>query len=77
MNEPKKQFISGAECPACHEVDKIRMWYADGVPHRECAACGYSDRLDAEGQSLGSDAPQPLRMVTEEQSGEVDQATGR
>jgi len=75
MSEPKKQFISGAECPACNEVDKIRMWYADGVPHRECAACGYADRLDADGQSLpAASVPadevevQSIRMLTNQAS---------
>jgi hypothetical protein len=28
------------------------MWYEDGVPHRECVACGYIDKLDADGQSI-------------------------
>lgn len=52
MSEPKKQFMCGATCPACHEIDKIQMWYEDGVPHRECVACGYIDKLDADGQSI-------------------------
>ncbi|MDB1111310.1 YheV family putative zinc ribbon protein [Pseudomonas extremaustralis] len=60
MSEPKKQFICGATCPACNEIDKIQMWYEDGVPHRKCVACGYTDKLDADGQSIplgtGSDA---------------------
>lgn len=44
--EPKKQFIVGASCPACERMDSVRMWFVDGVPHRECVACGYSDKLD-------------------------------
>lgn len=74
MSEPKKQFISGAECPACHALDRILMWYMDGVPHRECKVCGYSDRLDAEGQPLDADAPQPLRIVDDGQASEADEA---
>lgn len=52
MSEPKKRFIAGAVCPACSEMDRIRMWDVDGVPHRECVACGYADTLNAQGQSI-------------------------
>lgn len=48
----KKQFIAGAVCPACSEPDKLMMWSEDDVPHRECVACGYSDTLNAQGQSI-------------------------
>jgi hypothetical protein len=65
MSQPKKQFISGAVCPACNEVDKIQMWYVDGQPHRECAACGYADKLDADGQSI------PTASGSGEAAGEV------
>jgi uncharacterized metal-binding protein (TIGR02443 family) len=30
-------------CPACSEMDKLMMWSEDGVPHRECVACGFTD----------------------------------
>ena len=43
----KRQFIAGANCPGCGEVDKIqrvsdgeRMWM-------ECVRCGYQKDLDA------------------------------
>ena len=52
MSEPKKRFIAGAVCPACSEMDRIKMWDVDGVPHRECVACGYADTLNAQGQSV-------------------------
>jgi uncharacterized metal-binding protein (TIGR02443 family) len=48
----KKRFIAGAVCPACSEPDKLMMWSEDDVPHRECVACGYSDTLNAQGQSI-------------------------
>ena len=48
----KKRFIAGAVCPACSELDKIQMWDVAGVPHRECVACGFSDTLDAQGNSV-------------------------
>lgn len=47
-----KRFIAGAVCPACSEPDKLRMWSVDDVPHRECVNCGYSDTLNAQGQSV-------------------------
>ncbi|MNO66984.1 hypothetical protein D3C76_577850 [compost metagenome] len=52
MSVTKKRFIAGAVCPACSEPDKIQMWEEDGVPHRECVACGYTDTLNAQGQSV-------------------------
>jgi len=48
----KKRFIAGAVCPACSEPDKLMMWNEDGVPHRECVACGYSDTLNEQGLSV-------------------------
>ncbi|MDY0250507.1 MAG: YheV family putative zinc ribbon protein [Pseudomonas sp.] len=50
--EPRKRFIAGAVCPACQTMDSIRMWDVDGVPHRDCVHCGYSDTLNAEGNSV-------------------------
>ena len=57
MSQPKKRFIAGAVCPACSEMDKIQMWDVDGVPHRECVACGFSDTLDAQGNSVPREIP--------------------
>lgn len=48
----KKRFIAGAVCPACSEPDKLMMWTEDTVPHRECVACGYSDTLNEQGNSI-------------------------
>lgn len=50
--QPTKRFIAGAVCPACSAMDTIKMWDEDGVPHRECVACGYADTLNAQGQSV-------------------------
>ncbi|MBD8492152.1 YheV family putative zinc ribbon protein [Pseudomonas syringae] len=47
-----KRFIAGAVCPACSELDKLKMWSEDGVPHRECVNCGYSDTLNEQGLSI-------------------------
>lgn len=55
MSITPKRFIAGAVCPACSEPDKLKMWSVDDVPHRECVACGYSDTLNAQGQSVPSE----------------------
>ncbi|HKM36439.1 MAG TPA: YheV family putative zinc ribbon protein [Thiopseudomonas sp.] len=55
--EPKKRFIAGAVCPVCETIDTIRMWDVDGVPHRECVSCGFSDTLNAEGNSIPNEIP--------------------
>ncbi len=52
MNKTKKRFIAGAVCPACSEADKLMMWNEDGVPHRECVACGFTDTLNEQGLSV-------------------------
>lgn len=52
MTGVSKRFIAGAVCPACSEMDKLRMWSVDGVPHRECVACGYADTLDERGNAV-------------------------
>ena len=56
-SEPVKRFIAGAVCPACSEMDTIRMFQVDDVPHRECVACGYADTLDERGNSVPSEIP--------------------
>ena len=61
----KKRFIAGAVCPACSELDKVQMWDVDGVPHRECVACGYADTLNEQGQSI------PKELGTRVNAGEV------
>lgn len=55
--EPKKRFIAGAVCPACQAMDGIRMWDVDEVPHRDCVHCGYSDTLNADGNSIPNELP--------------------
>lgn len=52
MSITMKRFIAGAVCPACSEMDTLKMWSEEDVPHRECVACGYSDTLNAQGQSI-------------------------
>ncbi|QXH46655.1 YheV family putative metal-binding protein [Pseudomonas xanthosomatis] len=51
-DKTKRRFIAGAVCPACSEMDKLMMWNEDGVPHRECVACGFTDTLNEQGLSV-------------------------
>lgn len=69
MNQPKKQFIAGAVCPACETMDTVRMWDIDGVPHRECVSCSFADTLNAEGLSV------PLELGTRVNKVEAAPAT--
>lgn len=48
-NQPIKRFIAGAVCPACETMDTIRRWQENDEQHRECVQCGYSDKLNAQG----------------------------
>lgn len=56
-NQTIKRFIAGAVCPACSAMDTIRMYEVDGVPNRECVACGYADTLDERGNSVPREVP--------------------
>jgi uncharacterized protein len=56
-NTTQKRFIAGAVCPACQVMDGIRMWEVDEVPHRDCVHCGYSDTLNAQGNSIPTEVP--------------------
>ena len=58
-NETRKRFIAGAVCPACQVMDGIRMWEVDGVPNRDCVHCGYSDTLNADGNSIPNELLRP------------------
>lgn len=49
----KKQFIAGAVCPECHQVDKIYVTYANAEQAADpdaqadvaiCNACGYRSK---------------------------------
>lgn len=57
MTDPVKRFIAGAVCPACSAQDTIKMWNVDGIPHRECVICGFSDYLDPQGNSVPLELP--------------------
>ena len=39
----KRQFIAGAICPRCAELDKIVVVSDAQVSYRECVRCGFQD----------------------------------
>jgi uncharacterized metal-binding protein (TIGR02443 family) len=49
--------LSPAPCAALNENGQDQMWNVDGVPNRECAACGYADTLDERGNSVPRELP--------------------
>lgn len=40
-NATPRRFIAGAKCPACGEIDKLVLYYLDGIKFHECVRCGY------------------------------------
>lgn len=46
LNNTKRRFIAGAVCPRCSEMDTTVMYRLDGVEHRECVACDFSERAN-------------------------------
>lgn len=36
-----RRFIAGATCPACGQIDKLVLYYRDGIKFHECVRCGY------------------------------------
>ncbi len=47
----RKRFIAGG-LPGVQRTGQDPDVEEDGVPHRECVACGYADTLNAQGQSI-------------------------
>ncbi|SFC40651.1 hypothetical protein SAMN05660443_2549 [Marinospirillum celere] len=45
---PIKRFIAGAVCPKCAAMDRLKAWQEDGMQHRECVACGFTDSMSLE-----------------------------
>lgn len=55
MTQPIKRFIAGAVCPRCKAMDKLRM-YVDGTEQvRECVSCGYTDRMNEQGDIIAEE----------------------
>ncbi len=50
----KRQFIAGAVCPRCGELDKLVMISGGETPVRECVRCDFSEQMPSppRGQEL-------------------------
>lgn len=46
LKNTKRRFIAGAVCPRCSEMDTIVMYRLDGVEHRECVSCDFSEKAN-------------------------------
>lgn len=52
MARTPKRFIAGAVCPRCAAMDRLTMYTDDdGVQHRECVSCGFTDSQGGDGPS--------------------------
>ncbi|MHC6223227.1 YheV family putative zinc ribbon protein [Pseudomonas sp. X10] len=71
VSKTKKRFVAGAVCPACSETDKLMMWSEDGVPHRECVACGFSDTLNEQGLSIPKELGTRVNQVVQKPAATV------
>lgn len=44
---PRRQFIAGAVCPRCGEMDKtVLLRLEGGAQRRECVSCGFAEDID-------------------------------
>ena len=41
----KKQFIAGAKCPECNEVDVLQMYNLNESYYRECVECHFLEKM--------------------------------
>ncbi len=44
----KKQFIAGAKCPECNQIDVLVFYRKDEKPVRECIDCTFIEILGEE-----------------------------
>lgn len=57
----KRQFIAGATCPECGQLDKIQRVQDGDKLWVECVACGMKKDLDAE-PPASPPADKPVRF---------------
>lgn len=57
----KRQFIAGATCPECGQLDKIQRVQDGDKLWMECVACGMKKDLDAE-PPTETPADKPVRF---------------
>lgn len=60
----KRQFIAGATCPSCGQIDKVqRVRVGDGEKYwLECVACGLQKDLDKEPTPESEQVATPIRF---------------
>ncbi len=70
MSTPqKRQFIAGAVCPRCSQMDKIVMYREGDKDFRECVSCGYKDEMRFQQQAKELDTR--VNVTEEEKLSEI------
>ena len=63
----KRQFIAGASCPECGQVDKIQRIIDGDRQWMECVACGATKDLDANPPEAVDALAQPVTLKPNKQ----------
>jgi len=59
----KRQFIAGAVCPGCGQIDKVQR-VSDGEKYWiVCVACGLEKDLDAEPEPTDTSNAKPVKFT--------------
>ncbi len=58
----KKQFIAGARCPKCNELDVLVFYREEENPVRECVECGYLEVLSEQTEKEQQKAAQLINI---------------
>lgn len=74
MARTPKRFIAGAVCPRCAAMDRLTMYTDDeGVQHKECVSCGFTDSQGGEGPSGNAELETRVNKRTNEEDHTVKQ----
>ncbi|MBM4204341.1 MAG: hypothetical protein FJ194_09375 [Gammaproteobacteria bacterium] len=57
----RRRFVAGAECPYCHQLDRLIIEFDEEhrITTRQCLACGRADELADELKETQSPADKP------------------
>jgi len=58
----KRQFIAGATCPECGQMDKIQRVIDGDTQWMECVSCGATKDLDAKPPETTDALAQPVSL---------------
>ncbi len=58
----KRQFIAGATCPECGQMDKIQRVIGGDTQWMECVSCGATKDLDAKPPEASDALAKPVTL---------------